>query len=307
MPMGVNLVVAVTDSDWFEMLRQHTGLGEVNFWSPSPNNFKALVRGELFLFKLHAPRNVIVGGGIFTYANRLPCSLAWEAFGEANGAHSLRQMRELIVKYRKDGADRRSDFTVGCRVLAEPFFFEERDWIPVPTSWAPNIVSFKRYDTRDADGLGLWESVTDRLSRQEFIEQSVPGARFGEPQLVRPRLGQGSFRLLVTDIYGRRCAVTKERTLPALEAAHIRPYGDGGKHEPQNGLLLRRDIHRLFDRGYVTVTPDLNFEVSPRIREEFENGRHYYALHGKRIATPRPLTSRPDPDALAWHNEHCFL
>ena len=112
--------------------------------------------------------------------------------------------------------------------------------------------------------------------------------------------------MLVTDIYERRCAVTRERTLPALEAAHIRPYGDGGQHEAQNGILLRRDIHSLFDAGYVTVTPDLHFEVSPRIREEFDNGRDYYALHGRRIVPPERLDERPDPKALAWHNEHCF-
>ena len=93
--------------------------------------------------------------------------------------------------------------------------------------------------------------------------------------------------MLVTDIYRRRCAVTQERTLPALEAAHIRPYGDGGEHEARNGLLLRRDIHSLFDAGYVTVTPDLRFEVSRRIREEFENGKHYYALHGQQIEPPK--------------------
>ena len=111
--------------------------------------------------------------------------------------------------------------------------------------------------------------------------------------------------MLVTDIYGRRCAVTRERTSPALEAARIRPYGDGGAHEARNGLLLRRDIHRLFDAGYVTVTPDLDFEVSRRIKEEFENGRHYYALHGQRISAPQDASQRPDPDALTWHNEHC--
>ena len=60
------------------------------------------------------------------------------------------------------------------------------------------------------------------------------------------------------------------------------------------------------ETGYVTVTPNLNFEVSRRIREEFENDRHYYALHGKRIAAPEQLNERPDPGALAWHNEHCF-
>ena len=132
------------------------------------------------------------------------------------------------------------------------------------------------------------------------------GDRFGAPQLVKPRLGQGAFRVLVTDIYGRRCAVTRERTLPALEAAHIRRYSDGEEHAARNRLLLRRDIHNLFDTGYVTVTPELNFVVSRRIREEFENGREYYALHGQRIIPPEQIDQRPDPGALAWHNEHCF-
>ena len=113
--------------------------------------------------------------------------------------------------------------------------------------------------------------------------------------------------MLVTDIYRRRCAVPQERTLPALEAAHIRPYGDGGEHEARNGLLLRRDIHSLFDAGYVTVTPSLQFEVSRRIKEEFENGRHYYALDGRDLRLPQHLESQPAPDLLRWHNENIFL
>lgn len=60
--MGISLVIAVTDGDWFDMLRQQPDLAEVNFWAPSASNFRALQPGELFLFKLHAPRNVIVGG-----------------------------------------------------------------------------------------------------------------------------------------------------------------------------------------------------------------------------------------------------
>ena len=140
---------------------------------------------------------------------------------------------------------------------------------------------------------------------------NIPGigetpARFGEPQLIRPRLGQGAFRVLVTDIYNRRCAITHERTLPALEAAHIRPYGDGGEHEARNGLLLRRDIHSLFDAGYVTVTPDLRFQVSRRIKEEFHNGRHHYELHEKPIFAPSDALWRPDPEALRWHNQHAY-
>ena len=304
--MGVKLVVAVTDNDWFEMLRRQPDLTEVNFWAPSAANFRALQPGELFLFKLHAPRNAIVGGGIFAYANTLPCSLAWEAFREANGARSAQEMRTRIARYRRTDPNDRSDFAIGCRIITQPFFLEEHAWIPPPPSWSPNIVSFKTYNTDDGEGLALWEAVHDRLTRPQYPGMAEGRARFGDPHLIRPRLGQGAFRVLVTDIYQRRCAVTRERTLPALEAAHIRPYGDGGEHEAPNGLLLRRDIHSLFDTGYVTVTPDLRFEVSRRIKEEFENGRDYYALHGRPVSAPQEARQRPDPAALSWHNEHCF-
>lgn len=304
--MGINLVIAVTDGDWFEMLRREPNLSEVNFWAPHPANFHALKQGELFLFKLHAPQNVIGGGGIFAYANVLPCSLAWEAFREANGARSAEEMRARIVRYRKTDPNDRSDFDIGCRILTQPFFFEDSDAIPVPSSWAKNIVRFKTYNTRNDEGLALWDAVSDRLNRVNYPVIGEEQARYGEPHLIRPRLGQGAFRVLVTDIYQRRCAVTRERTLPALEAAHIRPYRDGGAHEASNGLLLRRDIHSLFDAGYVTVTPELHFEVSHRIKEEFENGRDYYALHGRPINLPREAAYAPDRVLLRWHNEQRF-
>jgi len=160
--VAIKLVVAVTDHEWFELLRQKPDLTEVNFWAPSGANFKALEEGELFLFKLHAPHNFIVGGGIFAYANTLPCSLAWEAFGEGNGARTLHEMRARIAKYRKTDPIDRSDFQIGCRILAQPFFFPENNWIPMPESWSPNIVTFKTYTTEVSDGLKLWDEVSDR-------------------------------------------------------------------------------------------------------------------------------------------------
>src|SRR5690606_11461688 len=81
------------------------------------------------------------------------------------------------------------------------------------------------------------------------------GPRYGAEYLARARLGQGAFRVLVTDAYQKRCAISGERTLPVLQAAHIRPYAAAGPHRVSNGLLLRSDLHILFDRGYVTVTP----------------------------------------------------
>ena len=120
--MSVRLIIAVTDGDWFDLLRRKPGLSEVNFWSPSDSAFRALQPGELFLFKLHAPNNFIVGGGIFAHANSMPCSLAWEAFGEANGANSLAEMRARIAKYRRSEGRKShrnysfvGGFSVGCQ------------------------------------------------------------------------------------------------------------------------------------------------------------------------------------------------
>jgi putative restriction endonuclease len=124
--------------------------------------------------------------------------------------------------------------------------------------------------------------------------------------LVRPRYGQKSFRIAILDVYGRRCSVTSERTLPALEAAHIRDYRDVQTHTLSNGILFRADIHKLFDSGYVTVTPDRHFEVSRRIKEEFENGRDYYRMHGSEVRPPSNAAARPALDALTWHSENRF-
>lgn len=251
-------------------------------------------------------RKGIVGGGVFFRADTLPCSLAWEAFGEANGAASLVQMRERVAKYRRADRGGRSDFTIGCRILTQPFCWPEERWIPVPADWSSNIVSFKGYSTDEAVGRQLWEAVQASAGASPFAGVGDGQARYGEPALIRPRLGQGAFRILVTDSYRRRCAVTGEQTLPALDAAHIRPFADGGAHEASNGILLRRDIHSLFDAGYVTVTPAMRFEVSGRIREEFENGRDYYSLHGRTIDLPDDLIRRPASAALTWHNETVF-
>jgi putative restriction endonuclease len=107
-------------------------------------------------------------------------------------------------------------------------------------------------------------------------------------------------------VYNRRCAVTQEKTLPALEAAHIKPFSDSGPHSVQNGILLRSDIHRLFDSGYVTVTSDYRFEVSRRIKDEFENGRDYYALQGRSLSTPNEPRMKPSREFISWHNENVY-
>ncbi len=297
--------VGVTDYDWYTLLKSHGSLDEVNFWQPGGSRkFKAIAEGELFLFKLHSPRNYIVGGGFFTHSSLLPISLAWKAFNVANGVRSLEEMRARTLRYRRSAADR-EDFTIGCILLSEPFFLPEDHWIPVPSDWSPNIVQGKTYDLALQAGAKLYGQLRDALSALKVRE--VESERYGDGVLVRPRLGQGSFRVLVTDAYERRCAVSGERVLPVLEAAHVRPYAEGGEHSLKNGLLLRSDLHILFDQGYLTVTTDRRLEVSRRIHDEFENGKEYYALHGNELRAPQHTDQVVSLENIEWHNEQVYL
>ena len=88
--------------------------------------------------------------------------------------------------------------------------------------------------------------------------------------------------------------MTRRFEIPAANA----PLSAGAAHWSTTGL----EVHTLFDRGYVTVTPELKVEVSSRIREEFENGRDYYKLHGQSLREPVRSQWRPSPDFLDWHS-----
>jgi putative restriction endonuclease len=139
------------------------------------------------------------------------------------------------------------------------------------------------------------------------LEVAEPSpSMFGDPTLVRPRLGQGTFRILVTDVYQKHCAITGEKALPVLEAAHIRPVAEGGMHRVDNGILLRSDVHALFDAGYVTVTTDYRVRVSRRLRDDFDNGEHYLQFNGTDLWLPPSAGDRPNRDFLEWHSESIF-
>lgn len=225
--------VGVTDNDWFRFLSQRRP-DEVNFWRPSSTNtFRAIEPGAPFLFKLHSPVNYIIGGGFFVAYSTLPLSLAWEAFGEKNGAASYGSFCTQVSRYRERKGQVEHDPQIGCIVLSNPFFLAEDHWIPVPRDWSLNLVQGKTYDTRELIGAALWERIENSLQADEekslqpetqSLSVAEEPARYGAEYLTRARLGQGTFRVLVTEAYNRRCALTGERTLPVLQASHIKPF-----------------------------------------------------------------------------------
>ena len=297
----VKIAVLVTDINWFQFLRKEHDLQTVNFWNPSGMGFTKLKQGELVLFKLKSPVNKIAGGGVFTHFEKLPWKMAWDTFGRGNGAETANKFHVQLLSNRNN--TNTESFEIGCTILSNPFFLDDGAFLNEPKDWKPSIVRGKYYDTSEHIGMQLWHDAQHFLWQDNLDEQE----RFGPPQLIHPRLGQGAFRSLIRANYNNRCAVTKERTLPVLEAAHIKPYSQGGSHELSNGILFRSDIHKLFDEGYVTVTPNYKFEVSRRLHEEYQNGKIYYDLCGNDIFIPSDKKQTPpDTNLLEWHNNNCY-
>ncbi|MBK8139229.1 MAG: HNH endonuclease [Chloroflexi bacterium] len=243
---------------------------------------------------------MIAGGAFFVQSAVLPLSVAWDAFREKNGSPDFLSLRSKILSYSSNANKLALDPMIGCKVLSSPFFFPEDQWIPQPTNWSPNLVAGRAYDEDSAEARQLLAQV------QAYLTEDIDNVRYEISEAVDPksvkryapvttmrRLGQGAFEVLITEAYQHRCAATQEQTVPVLQAAHIKPYSAGGFHEVQNGILLRSDIHTLFDLGYITIASDLTLEVSSRIKEEYKNGREYYALHGRRLHTPASISKQP--------------
>ena len=266
------LVIASTDPDWYRFLHARPELDEGTFWRPGAASM-SMARGTPWLFLIRGTSE-IWGCGLFSTFDFMPIGLAWDTFGKANGFDEFALFLTKIGRLRRK--PEHAIGSVGCAVLSDVEHFDTPiDYAPYGRMYGP-IASV---DVRTRDGVELRQQMAARVQRNAEASAIIKGGT-AKPVLVIPRLGQATFRIEVERQYQIRCAVTGERTRPVLDAAHIKPFSLVKEHSLSNGLLLRKDIHKLFDDGYVTVTPDKRFLVSKAIKAEFENGRDYYALDG---------------------------
>jgi putative restriction endonuclease len=306
----VRTYVGVTDDGWYRFLAARPELTEVNFWRPGGRHaFRALQPGEPFFFKSHYPHNRIVGGGFFSGFVSMRVSEAWELLGPGNGAPSLAGLRVRIGRYHPIAPG--EDPEIGCVFIRDPRFFPGDATVAAPPDLAPNVVQGKGYDLADRAAASYFGELVQRLVGVTVeLDLAEPwhrsGPVFGTPRLAPYRLGQQAFKAVVLDAYHRRCAVTGTHIPPVLQAAHVRPVTEGGEHRLDNGLLLRSDVHTMFDRGYLGVDPRHRLLVSPRLRDEFGNGEHFYAIAGQVIEVPERRADRPRSEFLEWHLGEVF-
>lgn len=311
-------LVSNTDRRWFDFLAGRAGeqggvLDEVNFWRPrNQRRIRVIDPGAPFFLRLKRPTYAIAGFGFFAHWHLVSIHEAWALFGEKNGAPDFETFRRHIAAFRGTDPAAADASPLGCIILRDVTFLPQEQWLRwgAAQDWSRNIVSDSSYDLARAPGTELLQLLHDRATPPPELAdhfELLPCDERRWRQVRQPvREGQGTFRLRLLDAYGQRCAVTRERVVPVLEAAHIQPYLGAASNHVQNGLLLRSDLHHLYDEGYLTVTPDYTMRVSDRIREEYQNGRDYYALRDRPVKVPDDPARKPSRDALAWHEEFVF-
>jgi putative restriction endonuclease len=235
--------------------------------------------------------------------------------GEANGVATLEQMRERIAHYRREPIGPYHDPEIGCVFIRDVTFFPDDLTFDPPPGFALNIVQGKGYDMGDPAVAGYFGDLMQivlggPLPVEIDLGQPWHSTRppFGQPKLAPYRMAQQAFKAVVMDAYHGRCAITGTKIRPVLEAAHILPVSPrhGGENRMDNGLLLRSDVHTMFDSGYLGVDPAYKLLVSPRLRTDFGNGEQFYAKNKEVIALPDRRVDRPNRDFLQWHLDVVF-
>ncbi len=325
--------IANTDAQWYEFLsRQAASLGpstsvvpEVNFWFPNSKapRLTTIAAGTPVFFRRKSPDCAVAGVGFFAAFHMLPLDEAWLAFGLGNGDSDQHRFEARIRAYRThrsfESALRTPNASaltspLACMVLRAAEFWPRQRWIPwgVDEGFPPPVVAGKYEDdparvARLIGAIGVAGEIRDAEFGERFVLPSDDDRAMRQGGIQAVREGQASFRLRLLDAYDGQCAITGEHTTPVLDAAHIHPYLGPRSNHLQNGLVLTKEFHALFDRGYVTVTPDYRVRVSPSLRTDYRNGRRYYPYDGQLLSKlPASNSASPSRDALAWHGQHVF-
>jgi len=219
---------------------------------------------------------------------------------------TIKRRKELLPRFRCYGCSSEFDSPLTASVSVTQYRARyDAEWVDLTaTLRAPEI---RPLCVAPKSQLSLrpivWSSLTSALRARvtERVHEQIPSgdvsfAREGHREVrTRARIGQSDFREGLLGRFGDNCALTGPTPPAALEAAHLYSYADIGKHHSHGGLLLRRDVHRLFDRGDLAIHPEeLSIDADPSIRSY----RNYLPLHGRRIQV------EVEPQQQVWIERH---
>ena len=144
---------------------------------------------------------------------------------------------------------------------------------------------------------------SNAAGEDDFDPTTIEDARERISRSITQRRGQKQFRHDLMAAYGGKCAITDCSVIDVLEASHIQPYRGQHTNKVTNGLLLRSDIHTLFDCGLLAIDSEtMTIIISGKLK-----GSEYEVLDGKNLRVPYEHTQRPNSEALNMHRQESGL
>ena len=234
----------------------------------------------------------------------------WQASGSL-----VSQCTATTAAYPIESTDRQPWDDTGTRTYKARFEFDclsedpaqQPRWQELRDQWGYNYYPRLRSFTVPAEENVLAQYFTSRPVADPYrdAEREAELKRLGfdnrtySMRSIAQRQGQQAFRNRLLAAYGRQCAVTGTTAVSVLEAAHIARYLGPQSHRTDNGILLRADIHTLFDLHQLTVTPDYVVRVDPRFEDTYDE------FDGIDLDLPDKASERPVPQLLHAHNAEC--
>ncbi len=171
---------------------------------------------------------------------------------------------------------------------------------------SPESTALLRKEWYPRSAKGLWDTVRQEAAEAEkkhpFVPQDMEDCRLRTMREIVSRQGQQAFRNSLLEAYDQRCAISGCEVVEILEAAHIYPYNGNETNQVANGLLLRADLHTLFDLGLLGVVA-VDADTYQVILSPTLLNSEYKTIAGMRLQVPLNPTLRPSIEALDWHRK----
>lgn len=280
--------IAVTDKSWYEYQKEHDFIDNINFWTPTVWKV-AFDPGDIIVFKLKGTIDDIGGYGSFVEYKHQTLEQSWKEFGQRNGYDTKEEFVMALTKGKGP-----SSTICGCLVLENVVYFDQPEKLSkYGLSFNSHIVKYrKEYSPFPSFGQ---QSV---VASQPVFQLVTQSKKQKTKQKVTLRVGQGQFHRDISVAYGHKCCITGETAPELLQAAHIQDYINKDSNHVQNGLLLRMDIHKLFDSGLLYIDENYKVHVSSLVKST-----NYTDLNNQKISRPTNPSEWPSIDALKFKKE----
>ena len=306
-------IIAVPYS-WYQSIKAQyiaSGSCSVSCFGVRVDKSNALVKpqsGEPVFFEIERDgKKLICGGGFYQRTREITPLQCWQMLGVNNGAEDKEEFIQMVTA---------RGWSQGRKLLSHQisgtFVFSSRqcyELMPELGIKPLDLGELTYVDTNTPEGRFLWRFIMHERSFQ-LQEGTSDGLWQGIYHLAEEKQSRDYYAMFAAKMlkaYDFKCTVTGEPTVDALEVAHIRTFYDERFFKPDNGLVLRADLAKLFDKGYITVEyrgENAFLKVSKTLK--LSGGDEYLHYDGVKLNLPKAQSERPSREYLSWHRQNRF-